>query len=41
MKRFHVHVSVKDLSESIAFYNQLFGRAPDQKTGGLRQVDAG
>jgi len=28
MKRFHVHVSVKDLSESTAFYSALFGRPP-------------
>lgn len=28
MKRFHVHVSVKDLSESIRFYSKLFGATP-------------
>jgi catechol 2,3-dioxygenase-like lactoylglutathione lyase family enzyme len=28
MKRFHVHVSVSDLSESIRFYSQLFGDEP-------------
>ncbi|MGH8461721.1 MAG: ArsI/CadI family heavy metal resistance metalloenzyme [Stenotrophobium sp.] len=28
MKRFHVHVSVKNLSESIGFYSKLFGTAP-------------
>lgn len=28
MKRFHVHVRVKDLNESIAFYNALFGTTP-------------
>ena len=28
MKRFHVHVSVKDLSHSIAFYSKLFGAEP-------------
>jgi len=28
MKRFHVHVSVKDLSESIGFYSKLFGTQP-------------
>jgi hypothetical protein len=28
MKRFHVHVSVKDLSESIVFYSKLFGAEP-------------
>lgn len=28
MKRFHVHVSVKDLSESIAFYSKLLGAEP-------------
>ncbi len=26
MKRFHVHVKVKDLAESIAFYNALFNQ---------------
>jgi len=28
MKRFHVHVSVHDLSESIRFYNKLFAAPP-------------
>lgn len=28
MKRFHVHVSVKDLDESIRFYTSLFGAPP-------------
>lgn len=28
MKRFHVHVAVKDLSENIRFYSHLFGREP-------------
>ena len=28
MKRFHIHVSVKDLSESISFYSRLFGIEP-------------
>jgi catechol 2,3-dioxygenase-like lactoylglutathione lyase family enzyme len=28
MKRFHVHVSVKDLNESIRFYSTLFGAPP-------------
>lgn len=28
MKRFHVHVSVKDLSDSIRFYSALFGAEP-------------
>jgi catechol 2,3-dioxygenase-like lactoylglutathione lyase family enzyme len=28
MKRFHVHVSVKDLHESIAFYSKIFGTGP-------------
>lgn len=33
MKRLHVHVRVKDLEESIAFYNALFSSAPSlQKT---------
>ena len=28
MKRFHVHVMVKDLENSIGFYRMLFGEAP-------------
>lgn len=28
MKRFHLHVSVKDLNESIRFYSTLFGAPP-------------
>lgn len=28
MKRFHVHVSVRDLAESVRFYSSLFGAAP-------------
>jgi catechol 2,3-dioxygenase-like lactoylglutathione lyase family enzyme len=28
MKRFHVHVSVSDLPQSIRFYSALFGTAP-------------
>jgi len=28
MKRFHVHVSVPDLAESLRFYSTLFGVAP-------------
>ena len=28
MKRFHVHVSVKDLNESIRFYSTMFGQEP-------------
>ena len=28
MKRFHVHVSVTDLSQSIGFYSKLFGAEP-------------
>jgi lactoylglutathione lyase len=28
MKRFHVHVSVRDLAQSIRFYSKLFGAAP-------------
>ena len=28
MKRFHVHVGVRDLSESIRFYSALFGAQP-------------
>ena len=28
MKRFHVHVSVEKLDDSIRFYTSLFGTAP-------------
>lgn len=28
MKRFHVHVAVRDLAKSIDFYTNLFGQAP-------------
>lgn len=28
MKRFHVHVSVNDLSKSVGFYTKLFGAEP-------------
>lgn len=28
MKRFHVHVSVANLQDSVGFYSQLFGTAP-------------
>jgi catechol 2,3-dioxygenase-like lactoylglutathione lyase family enzyme len=31
MKTFHVHLKVKDLNESIAFYNQLFNCPPSLK----------
>ena len=28
MKRFHVHVGVNDIAESVRFYSQVFGAAP-------------
>ena len=28
MKRFHVHVAVKDLTDSVRFYSAMFGTAP-------------
>ena len=28
MKRFHIHVGVKDLNQSIQFYSSLFGQKP-------------
>jgi catechol 2,3-dioxygenase-like lactoylglutathione lyase family enzyme len=31
MKRFHVHVNVRDLDASIEFYSQLFGCAPSMR----------
>ena len=33
MKRFHVHVSVGDLVESVRFYSQLFGAEPSVRKG--------
>jgi len=33
MKRFHVHVSVADLGESIRFYSRLFGSEPSVHKG--------
>jgi catechol 2,3-dioxygenase-like lactoylglutathione lyase family enzyme len=30
MKRFHIHVSVNDLAQSIGFYSTLFGAAPSR-----------
>lgn len=33
MKRFHVHVSVNDLSKSIRFYSAIFGAAPTVEKG--------
>jgi catechol 2,3-dioxygenase-like lactoylglutathione lyase family enzyme len=28
MKRFHVHLNVEDLAQSVAFYSKLFGAEP-------------
>jgi catechol 2,3-dioxygenase-like lactoylglutathione lyase family enzyme len=33
MKRFHVHVSVRDLHESVRFYSSLFGTPPSVEKG--------
>ena len=33
MKRFHVHVNVQDLDQSIRFYAQLFGTEPSVRKG--------
>jgi catechol 2,3-dioxygenase-like lactoylglutathione lyase family enzyme len=33
MKRFHVHVSVSDLSQSVRFYSAIFGMAPTVEKG--------
>lgn len=30
MNRLHVHLKVKDIDQSVAFYSALFGRAPDK-----------
>ena len=40
MKRFHVHVAVDDLKQSIGFYSALFAAEPSVDQGGLCQVDA-
>ncbi len=40
MKRFHVHLGVPDLSASIRFYSDLFGKAPTVREGRLREMDA-
>ena len=40
MKRMHVHVSVADLQQSIAFYSALFAARPIRHQAGLRQMDA-
>ncbi len=29
MKRFHVHVAVENLADSVRFYSDLFGAKPD------------
>ena len=34
MNRFHVHVSVRDLERSVAFYSAMFGRAPQKRREG-------
>ena len=39
MKRFHMHVAVKDLEENVRFYSTLFGAAPTVHKP-LREVDA-
>jgi catechol 2,3-dioxygenase-like lactoylglutathione lyase family enzyme len=31
VKRFHVHLKVKSLEESIGFYSALFGKSPDKR----------
>ena len=31
MKRFHIHVGVKDLKHSVQFYSTLFGQAPTKQ----------
>jgi len=33
MKRFHIHVSVRDLHESVRFYSSLFGTPPSVEKG--------
>jgi hypothetical protein len=33
MKRFHVHVHVQNLSDSVGFYSKLFGAAPTRLEG--------
>ncbi len=33
MKRFHVHLGVNDLDQSIRFYSSLFGMEPSVRKG--------
>ena len=40
MKRFHVHVAVENLGDSIRFYSDLFGMNPTGRAARLCQVDA-
>ena len=39
MKRFHVHVGVEDLEQSIRFYSGLFGAAAHGAQDRLREMD--
>jgi len=41
MKRFHVHVSVRDLPRACVFLQRLFGARQPSRSPRLRQVDAG
>jgi catechol 2,3-dioxygenase-like lactoylglutathione lyase family enzyme len=31
MKRFHIHVGVKNIEESVRFYSTLFGQEPTKR----------
>ncbi|MEM7209051.1 MAG: ArsI/CadI family heavy metal resistance metalloenzyme [Pseudomonadota bacterium] len=33
MKRFHVHLTVESIDQSVAFYSALFGQAPTKQKG--------
>lgn len=41
MKRFHVHVSVKDLVESVRFYSTLFAAEPSVLKDDYAKLDVG
>lgn len=40
MKRFHVHLVVPELDESVRFYSSMFGAEPTVPTADLRETVA-
>lgn len=41
MKRFHVHVGVEDLEQSVRFYAGLFGAPPSVRKADYAKCDLG